>query len=120
MQSDWSLFITETGLIEGKLIESEVGMGSNLGIWSKHIHLACTELYFGVLKKMKLYSQGEGHCPITTNRLSQGETNQIIHSGGSRGGTWVARAPPLFLDQSKKIFLETEMKWLCGRLTHYG
>ena len=120
MQSDWSLFITETGTIAAKLIESEVGLGTHLGIWNKHIQLACGELYFSVLEKMRLYSQGEGHCPITTNRLPQGEANQIIHSGVSRGGTWVAWAPPLFLDRSEKIFLETEMKWLCGRLTHYG
>ena len=65
-QSDWSLFITETELIAGKVIESEGALGTHLGIWSKHIHLACTELYFGVLEKTRLYSQGEGHCPIMT------------------------------------------------------
>ena len=99
VQSDWSLFITETGLIVGKLIEGEVGMGSNLEI--------CSELYFGVLEKTRMYSQGEGHCPITTNRLPRGETNQIIHSARSRGGAWVVQAPPLFLDQTEKIILET-------------
>ena len=71
-------------------------MGSNLGIWSKHIYLACTVLYFGVLEKMRLYSQGEGHCPITTNIRPQGETNQFIHRGGSRGGTWGPELPYIF------------------------
>ena len=91
-------------MIVCKVIESEVGLGTQLGIWSKHIHLACTELYFSVLEKTRLYSQGEGHCPITTNRLTQSETNHIIHSGGSGGGAWVARAPPLFLRPKRKNF----------------
>lgn len=49
-------------LMSDKLVESEFGLVTNVGIWSKHIHplplpsrvsLARPLIYFGVLEKIK-------------------------------------------------------------------
>ena len=118
VQSDKSLFITETGLIVGKLIKSEVGMGTNLGIWSKHIHLACRVLYFGVLQKPRLYSQGEG-CPITTklidfHRVKQIWSFTVVDPGEGTG----ALGSPHILDQTRpeepQFFFLKSLNWPAG------
>lgn len=59
-QSDHALLIREMRLMSDKLVESEFGLVTNVGIWSKHIHplplplpsrvsLARPLIYFGVL-----------------------------------------------------------------------
>ena len=78
-----SLLIKERGLIAGKLLENEVGLVANLMIRSKHIHPArrvflSLARFWCTREKGADYSQ-DGGCLVNTNRLPQGEANQITH-----------------------------------------